>query len=208
MLPRLYLVTDRSQTRGRPLVDVTTAAIAGGARLVQLREKDVPAAALLTLAQRMGQVCTATGARLLINDRADIAVASDAAGIHLPATSFHPADARQILGARRLVGVSAHSVDEARSAAAAAADFVVFGPVFDTPSKRAFGRPVGLDALRVVAATVSVPVYAIGGITPERVAAVRGAGAYGVSTIAAVFGANDPTAAVRAFCAALRDSQP
>ena len=208
MLPRLYLVTDRTQTAGRSLVEAVSAAIAGGVGLVQLREKDLPAGALYALARELQPICRRAGVRLLINDRVDIALAADADGVHLPANSLSPADARRLLGPARVIGVSAHGVADAQAAAAGGADFVVIGPVFDTPSKQRYGPPLGLDALRAAAAAVRVPVFAIGGATPERVADLRAAGAYGVAAIAALLNVSSPAAAARAFDTGLRGTLP
>ena len=200
---RLYLVTDRHRTNGRPLLDVVDAALAGGVDAVQLREKDLSGAALLELARRLRDVTRRYGARLLINDRVDIALACEADGVHLPADSFAPADARRLLGKTRLIGVSTHSVEQARAAAAGGADFIVFGPVFETPSKRAYGKPVGLDALAQVAQAVAQPVLAIGGIRAERVASVLQRSTRGVAVVAAILEAGDPRAAAAALRAAL-----
>jgi thiamine-phosphate pyrophosphorylase len=136
---------------------------------------------------------------LLINDRIDVALAAGAGGVHLPADSFCPRDARSVLGHEALIGVSTHGVSDARSAAAAGADYVIFGPVYDTPSKQAYGPPLGLDALAEVVETVPIPVLAIGGITPDRVSAVRARGTHGVAVISAILSAGDPRAASRAL---------
>jgi thiamine-phosphate pyrophosphorylase len=199
----LLLVTDRYRTAGRPLLDVVEAALRGGVDAVQLREKDLPAAALFEFARRLRDLTGRYGARLLINDRIDVALAVGADGVHLPVDSFSPADARQLVGARALIGASTHSIEQARAAMTGGADFIVFGPIFDTPSKRAFGAPVGLDALAQVTQAVTLPVLAIGGVTAERVASVRQRGAHGVAVIAAILAADDPRAAATALRAAL-----
>lgn len=195
----LYLVTDRTRTAGRPLLDVVDAALQGGVDAVQLREKDLSGAALFELACRLRELTRRYGVRLLINDRIDIALAVGADGVHLPVDSFAPADARRLLGAGAVVGASTHSVEQALNAAAGGADFVVFGPVFDTPSKRAFGAPLGLDALAKVTEAVPLPVLAIGGVTADRVRSVRQCGAAGVAVIAAILAADDPRAAAAAL---------
>lgn len=199
----LYLVTDRQRTAGRPLIDVIEAALQGGVDAVQLREKDLSGAALFALACRLRELTRRYGVRLLINDRIDVALAVGADGVHLPVDSFAPADARRLLGASALVGASIHSVEQARAAAAGGADFVVVGPVFDTPSKRAFGAPLGLEALVQVTQAVTVPVYAIGGLTVDRVQSVRQRGACGIAVIAAILEADDPRAAAAALRAAV-----
>ncbi len=199
----LYLVTDRHLTRGRPLLAVIEQAAAGGVDAVQLREKDLPAGMLVGLGRDLRRLCDRHGVRLLINDRVDVALAVGADGVHLPANSFAPDDARALLGPDRLVGVSTHSVDEVRRAAAAGADFVVFGPVFDTPSKRRFGPALGVDAVRHATSEVSLPLLAIGGVTAAHAALAREAGAHGVAAIGALLAADDPQAAARALRAAV-----
>ncbi len=170
---------------------------------MQLREKDLSGAALLELACHLRAVTRRYGARLLINDRVDIALACEADGVHLPADSFAPADARRLLGEKRLIGVSTHGLEQAQAAAAGGADFIVFGPVFETPSKRAFGKPVGLAAVAQAAQAVTQPVLAIGGIRTERIAGVLQHGARGVAVVAAILEADDPRAAAAALRAAL-----
>src|SRR5690348_13202846 len=136
--------------------------------LFQIREKSLPARVLYDLTTRAVEITRGTRTRLLVNDRVDIARAANADGVHLTARSL-PADVvRKICGPEFLIGVSTHSLAEARAAQAAGADFVVFGPVFDTESKRAFGAPQGLDKLReVTRALGKFPVLAIGGVTEE-----------------------------------------
>jgi thiamine-phosphate pyrophosphorylase len=163
---------------------------------VQLREKDLSGGALVALARSLHDLTRRYGARLLINDRIDVALAVGADGIHLPADSFTPADARRLLGADAVIGASTHSVEQAHAAVAGGADFIVFGPLFDTPSKRAFGAPLGLEALAQVT-VVGAPVFAIGGLTADRVASVRQRGAHGVAVVAAILEADDPCAAAR-----------
>ena len=200
---RLYLVTDRTRTAGRPLLDVVEQALQGGVDAVQLREKDLPGGELFALACRLRELCRRYAVRFLINDRIDVALAVGADGVQLPVDSFNPADARSLLGARALIGASAHSVAEARAAMARGADFIVFGPIYDTPSKRPFGAPVGLDALADVARAVALPVVAIGGITTSRLSALCRQGARGVAVVSAVLEADSPRAAAAALRAAL-----
>jgi thiamine-phosphate pyrophosphorylase len=191
----VYLVTDRAQTRGRPLLAVVEQALRGGVRAVQLRERAIESRELLILARELRALTRRYDALLLINDRIDIALACDADGVHLPTHSFRVADARVLIGATRLIGVSTHRVDEVTAAAEAGADFVVFGPVYETPSKQAYGAPLGLTALRT-ATHAGIPVLAIGGITAAaRAAEARASGAAGVAVIRALLGADDPAAA-------------
>jgi len=200
----LYVVTDRHLTGGRALCQVVEEALRGGARAVQLREKDLPPRELYLLALEMRQLTQTYGARLLINDRVDIALAVGADGVHLTTTSLAADIARQLLGPDRLIGVSTHSCAEAQAAAEGGADFLVFGPVFFTPSKAPYGQPVGLDALRAVRAVVNSPILAIGGIKAANLEQVIGAGADGIAVISAIISADDPASATRSLLAALR----
>jgi thiamine-phosphate pyrophosphorylase len=198
VIPRLVLVTDRHATGGRDLCDVVAAALDAGLPAVQLRARDLSGRALFTLAERLRALTAARGALLLVNDRADVAIAVGADGVHLGGGSM-PVDAvRPLLAPGALIGVSTHTPGEC---AATTADFAFFGPVFATPSKAAFGSPQGIHHLREATATARVPVLAIGGVTVAEVPAVRAAGAAGVAVIRAVLAAGDPGAATRALLA-------
>ena len=199
----LYLVTDRHQTGGRPLRDVVQAALRAGVRAVQLREKDLPPRALLALARDLAGLARTYEARVLVNDRVDVCLASGSTGVHLPATGLPVAAARGLVGPDRLIGRSAHSAEEAARAEADGADFVVLGPIFETPSKRVFGPPIGLRELERARACCQVPLFGIGGITTARVRDVLKAGARGVAVIGSVMAAEDVERASREFLHAL-----
>lgn len=199
-IPRLYVVTDRQQTAGRPLEEVVAAAARGGAGMVQLREKDLTARELYDLGGRLQSLLRPHGIPLLINDRLDVAQVLDAAGVHLAGHSLSPAHARRVLGPDKLLGVSTHSLDDAQQAMRAGVDFIVFGPVFDTPSKRQYGAPQGLQRLNEIVAHVTCPVIAIGGIDTDNVIQVLQTGAHGVAMIRAVLAAPDPYEATRQLC--------
>ena len=193
-------MTDRRATGGRDLVEVVTAALAAGLPAVQLREKDLTGRPLLALAEALRAATARTGALLLVNDRVDVAIAAGADGVQLGTGALPVEAARALLGPGRLIGESVHAEDAAR---ASAADFVVFGPVYDTPSKRGFGPPQGLARLAAVARTSPVPVVAIGGIDAANAGTARAAGAAGVAVIRAVLSAADPAAATRDLLAAV-----
>ena len=193
----LYLVTDRRQTGGRSVVEVVEAALRGGARLVQLREKDLSGLALTRLGDELRAAARRHGALLFVNDRVDVALAVEADGAHLAGTSMRPQDVGPLLGPDRWIGSSAHSLAQAKEAEAGEADFVVFGPVFQTPSKAAYGPPVGLDALRTAKQSLSIPVLAIGGINVENLAQVARTGADGFAVISAILSDPDPESATR-----------
>lgn len=201
---RLYVITDRQQTAGRSLEDVLYAAARGGLGAVQLREKDLSARDMYSLGQRLQTLLQPQGVPLFINDRIDVALALDAAGVHLAGHSLPTAVARRLLGPEKLLGVSTHSLADAQAAAADGADFIVFGPVFETPSKLAYGPPQGLQRLIDVVQQVNIPVLGLGGIDTSNVSQVMQAGAYGVAMIRAVLAAEDPAAATRQLNTALQ----
>jgi thiamine-phosphate pyrophosphorylase len=190
--PLVYLITPGETTTGTTptsadfvrLLAAVRAAAAAGVDLVQLREKLLPARVLYELAARSSEIVRGTRTRLLVNDRADIARAAGADGVQLTARSLDAATVRRVFGPDFLIGVSTHTIDEAREARDGGADFALFGPVFDTPSKRAYGPPVGLEGLGEVArALAPFPVLAVGGVTRANFAATLGARARGVAAI-------------------------
>jgi len=194
----LYLITDRAAAP-RPPADVVEECLAAGLRAVQLREKDLEARDLLALADTLREATQRHGARLIVNDRADVALAAGADGVQRTHVSLPVSALREIAPPGFLVGASVHSEAEAREAAVQGADFIVFGPVYDTASKRRYGPPQGLGALEAVARAVDRPVLAVGGLTPERVADVLAAGAAGVAVIGAIYAAARPADATKAF---------
>ena len=166
-------VTDRRQ--GDILSFVSTA-VRDGVDLIQVREKDLDARDLYDLVCRVRDAAVGTGTKVLVNDRLDVAIAAKIDGVHLPGNGLPIERVRPLV---RLLGCSTHTVEEAVHAERAGADFVIFGPVFETPGK----TPVGIDALRSVAAAVRIPVLAIGGITNENTQQVLNAGAAGIAAI-------------------------
>ena len=190
--PITYLITggESSSTTGpeseefRRLLALVRAAVDARVKLVQLRENDLSGRLLFELAAAAAHVARGSETRILVNDRADIARAAGCDGVHLTTRSLDTAVVRRAFGEEFLIGVSAHTLQEARAAYAGGADFAVFGPVFDTPSKRAYGPPVGLEALMTVALELSpFPLVALGGVGVEQVEDVLRAGAAGVAGI-------------------------
>ena len=185
-LPPLYLVTNRHQTNNRSLTVVLREALQAGVRLIQLRERDLDTRELLSLANEVLTLTRAHDAKLLINDRVDVVKAIGADGVHLRADSLPVHETRNILGPHSLIGVSTHTPQEVRAAETDGADFAVIGPIYDTPTKRHFGPPLGLQVLEELHPQGHLPVYAIGGITPDRVSDIRRKGAYGAAVISSI----------------------
>lgn len=171
------------------LIERLALAAAAGADLVQIREPDLSAAALASAVARLRAATGATTARILVNDRLDVALAAGADGVHLKSDSIPTALARRHAPAGFLVGRSVHDAEAARHAEAAGADYVIFGTVFPSGSKPAGHRAAGLDALAATVNAVQIPVVAIGGISLNTVAAAAAAGAAGVAAIGLFFDA-------------------
>jgi thiamine-phosphate pyrophosphorylase len=188
----VYLVTDRNQTNGRDLLYVVEQALEAGVKAIQLREKDLNGRELFFLAEKTRHLCLRYDATLLINDRIDVALAVDADGAQIGKSSLTLKSARRLLGPDKLLGASTHSLQEAYEAQRCGADFVLFGPVYFTQSKAAYGAPQGILALREIVEKISLPIYAIGGVNAQNVDETRKTGVRGVAVISAVISAEDP----------------
>jgi thiamine-phosphate pyrophosphorylase len=199
----LYVILDRRAARGRDLDEILAAALEGGCRMVQLREKEWPSGRLLPLAERLRERCRRAGATFIVNDRVDLALAVGADGVHLGQDDLPPRVARPLLRPGMILGRSTHSLEQAREAHGEGADYIAVGSMFATATKPDF-ELVGPELLRQIRPETSRPLIGIGGITPDNAGEVIGAGADGVAVIAAVCGAADPAAATRRFLAAIR----
>lgn len=200
----VYVIGSRELSRGRSQGEVIEAALAGGATVVQLREKNLSGRELLALALQYRELTQRYGALFIVNDRVDIALAAQADGVHLGQDDLPAPVARRLLGPDKIIGVSVDNVDEARQAQEAGADYVGLGPFFPTGSKTDTGKPVSLDTLRAVKAAIGIPVVAIGGIKAEKAGNIIAAGADGVAVISAVVGAPDVKLAAQQLAAAVR----
>jgi len=190
--PILYLITSGATTQATnpnspefsSILYLVETSVRAGISLIQLREKNLHARTLFELTLRAARLTKGSATRLLVNDRADIALSAGADGVHLTTRSLSADIIRRSFGENFLIGVSTHSLDEAQAARDGGADFAVFGPVFDTPSKRAYGQPLGLDNLREAAQSLQkFPLIAIGGVTLETYAEALRAGARGIAAI-------------------------
>jgi thiamine-phosphate pyrophosphorylase len=199
---RLYLITDR-KVATKPLPEAVRLALEGGVKAVQLREKDLPVRELLEIAKELRAITREFGAKLIINDRVDVAMIVEADGVHLGGASM-PIDAtRKMVGKGMLIGASTHTTEEAVAAQAGGADFITFGPIFDTPSKAKYGLPVGAVAIRNLKNDINIPIFGIGGIKSGNMLQVMSAGAGGIAVISAIFSAEDIRKTAAAFNKAL-----
>jgi thiamine-phosphate pyrophosphorylase len=206
MDPTLYVILDRGVTRGRDLLEILAAAIAGGCRMVQLREKEWPSGRVLPLAERLRARCGDAGVTFIVNDRVDLALAVGADGVHLGQDDLPARVARPLLRPGMILGVSTHDMAQARAAQADGADYVAVGSMFATRSKADF-ELVGPDLVRKLRGEIRVPLVGIGGITHDNVQDVIHAGADAVAVISAVGAADDPRAACERFVALIRTAR-
>jgi thiamine-phosphate pyrophosphorylase len=203
----LYLITDRKQTPGGDLCASVEAALRGGVRAVQLREKDLCGRELFELACELRELTSRYGAKLFINDRLDIALAADADGVHLGESSLPVARVREVAGDRLLIGVSCHGLERALDAQESGADFITFSPIFFTPSKAPYGEPLGIERLAEACRILRIPVFALGGIKKDSIRAVLAYGARGIALISAILAADDPEPAAREILTLLEEGK-
>jgi len=192
---RLHTLTDTVFQSRFDHVRLAEIMIAGGAHVVQLREKRDSTRAMIAAAVSVARMCRPAGVTFIINDRVDVALASDADGVHLGQDDFPVTPARRLLGPDRIIGVSVDSIEEALRAWREGADYVGFGPVFPTGSKQDTGPVAGVESLRDVVSRVPLPVIAIGGVHLGNIESVLRAGAHGAAVLSAVAGSEDPLAA-------------
>lgn len=194
---RIYVIITESLCRTGWL-QTAADAIAGGADCLQLREKSLEDGELLERARELGALCRERDVLFVVNDRPDVAVLSDADGVHLGQTDMSPADARRIVGPGRLIGLSTHTPEQFRDALVAEPDYIAVGPMFASTTKPQPHVP-GPDRLARAAGETSIPIVPIGGITPDRVGILKQAGAKRVCVCSAIIGAENVQAAARAF---------
>ena len=175
-----------------------------GVKAIQLRERDMTAEHQLNLAISIKKITKKYSSKLIVNDRLDIAMLSKADGIHSPENGIEAKDVRRI-NSKLLIGRSVHSIGSAGHAEKKGYDYLIFGPIFRTPSKIKFGKPQGLKKLQEVCKSVRIPVFAVGGIDPERAKKCLNAGAFGVDVIGAIFGSQDLKSTIREFKTVLGD---
>jgi len=196
---RLYFISDRKLNPEEPAERPLIQALEAGVDMVQVREKDLPAREVVRITRTVQACAAGRMAEVYVNSRFDIALAAGAAGVHLPVSGLPAGEVRSRAPGPLKIGVSTHSAREARAAADAGADYITFGPIHETPSKAAFGSPLGLSALSEVAGKVGIPVYAIGGIHAGNLAEVLDLPVAGVAVISAIARSADRRRAVAAL---------
>lgn len=199
---RLMLVTDRPMARGRSLVEVVAAAVAGGVTSVQLREKTADTRRFVELARDLDALLRPLGVPLWINDRIDVALAAGIDHVHVGQSDMTPADVRRLMGPTAVIGLSITRPEELVAEDLTRVDCLGVGPVFATATKSDAAPALGLDGLSAIRRAGGLPVVAIGGIGPAEVAAVRATGVEGVAVVSAIMAAADPRAAARVLAGA------
>ncbi|OGW59324.1 MAG: thiamine-phosphate diphosphorylase [Nitrospirae bacterium RIFCSPLOW2_12_42_9] len=181
----LYLIADTGLFQ-KDIISSVRRSIDGGVKAVQLRGKNLPAREILRIGERLRLLTSEYSVKLFINDRIDVAMILGADGVHLGQNGLPVGIVRKILGDSLIIGVSTHSLKEAKDAERGGADFITFGPIFATPSKVVYGPPVGLRRLVNLTGRIKIPVFAIGGINMDRIQDVMKKGANGVAVISAI----------------------
>jgi thiamine-phosphate pyrophosphorylase len=195
--PTLYLVTDRVLSKGRPVEFIVEQAVKGGVTMVQLREKDCSTLDFINLAVMLKKLLASYGVPLIINDRLDVALASDADGLHIGQEDMPYAIARRLIGKDKIIGLSVENVDQAKEANQLDVDYIGLSPVFVTGTKPELVNALGLDGIRSIASFSKHCMVAIGGVHSGNAAAILKAGANGLAVVSAIVSADDPMMAAR-----------
>jgi len=207
MIPRLYLITDRTLFADEEsFYKAVRSALQAGLKAVQLREKDLPAGRLIQMAYKLQELASGFQANLFINERVDIALCVKAAGVHLGQSGIPPSAIRKIADNKLMIGVSTHSIQEAITAQTEGADFITYGPVYETPSKIKYGSPVGLASLKETTSRLNIPILGIGGINIENAKDVIASGAVGIALIRGILNNKDIENTVKKYLSILGEN--
>lgn len=204
---RLYLVTDRPLSLGRPIEEIVSEAVAGGVTMVQLREKDCPTGEFVALAKRLKALLAPLGVPLIINDRVDVALAVDADGVHIGQSDMSYEDARRLLGRDKIIGLSVENFEDLERANSLDVDYVGISPVYGTPTKSDIAEPFGLEGLRRAVAMSAHPTVAIGGMNAQTIGEVMAAGTDGVAVVSAICSAPSPRKAAQELLSVIRNKE-
>ncbi|WP_196259974.1 thiamine phosphate synthase [Pelagibacterium limicola] len=203
----LYLVLDPDLCRSLSMVETARAAVAGGATMVQLRDKTAGTAGLVAVGRALKSALAGTDAALIVNDNLDAMLAVDADGLHVGQKDMGARQARERIGHGKILGLSVETEAAVSRVDASAVDYVGVGPVFDTPTKPDHERPIGIEGLARIVALSPVPAVAIGGLKPHHVASVMASGAEGLAVVSAICGQPDPQAAAHGLARAIAASR-
>ncbi len=190
------LITDRNHCK-QPLIDTISFALKGGVKTVQLREKGLATHELYSIACELRKITSDFKANFIVNDRVDIALAVEADGVHLGWQSLPFGIVRKLIGVEKLIGVSTHNRQEALQAQSWGADYITFGPVFDTPSKAGLLKPTGVEEIQKLKREIHIPVVALGGINEKNVESILTGGADGIAVISSIMQADNPEGTAR-----------
>ena len=204
---KLYLVTDRGLSLGRPLEEIVSEAVAGGVTMVQLREKDAATGEFVELGRRLMSLLKPLGVSLIINDRVDVALAVDADGVHIGQSDMSYADARRLLGPEKIIGLSVENFEDLESANKLDVDYIGISPVYGTPTKTDTAEPFGLEGLRKAVEMSVHPTVAIGGMNVATVGEVIAAGTDGVAVVSAICSAESPRDAAAELATIIKQYQ-
>ena len=204
---KLYLVTDRGLSLGRPLEEIVSEAVAGGVTMVQLREKDAATGEFVELGRRLMSLLKPLGVPLIINDRVDVALAVDADGVHIGQSDMSYADARRLLGPEKIIGLSVENFEDLESANKLDVDYIGISPVYGTPTKTDTAEPFGLEGLRKAVEMSVHPTVAIGGMNVATVGEVIAAGTDGVAVVSAICSAESPRDAAAELATIIKQYQ-
>jgi thiamine-phosphate pyrophosphorylase len=199
----IYFVTSELVSEGRATLEIIKAALEGGIKLIQLREKDITINSFVNLALEARKLTASYDALLIVNDRPDVAMACGADGVHLGQNDFPFAKARR-LAPDLIIGASTHTVKEAKEAEAEGASYINIGPIFETGTKKWNEDFIGIDGIKEIASAVNIPFTVMGGIKKEHIPELRDAGAEAIALITAITGAADPTAASEELLSAFK----
>ena len=204
---KLYLVTDRDLSLGRPLKEIVSEAVAGGVTMVQLREKDAATGEFVELGRRLMSLLKPLGVPLIINDRVDVALAVDADGVHIGQSDMSYTDARRLLGPEKIIGLSVENFEDLEAANKLDVDYIGISPVYGTPTKTDTAEPFGLEGLRKAVEMSVHPTVAIGGMNVATVGEVIAAGTDGVAVVSAICSAESPRDAAAELATIIKQYQ-
>lgn len=204
---KLYLVTDRGLSLGRPLEEIVSEAVAGGVTMVQLREKDAATGEFVELGRRLMSLLKPLGVPLIINDRVDVALAIDADGVHIGQSDMSYADARRLLGPEKIIGLSVENFEDLEAANKLDVDYIGISPVYGTPTKTDTADPFGLEGIRKAVEMSVHPTVAIGGMNVATVGEVIAAGTDGVAVVSAICSAESPRDAAAELATIIKQYQ-